>query len=450
MDRMKRISEMLKREISFIMQSDIDDPRVREVTVTKVDVSRDLRNATVFCLLSPDEKDKGSIFKGLKSAGGYIRGVLAGRVELKFVPRISFAEECQDKDRSLDSIFEKIEAEQAEYQRVQMEGQVMEKDIISKIVEVLKERDDFLITAHVNPEGDSVGSQIALWIMLEKMGKNAVMVQQDPVPSNLRFLKGAGSLMRQIPEDLVPRTVVVLDCPVKERTGKVARALSGEEFIVNIDHHVSNEYFGDINWVEPGVSSVGEMVFHLAVEAGIEIDADMANPLYTAILTDTGMFNYSNTSRATHEIAGRLISCGAEAQRVHANVYESKTFKEVRLLGRVLTTLEVDDAGKIAHMVLTREMYREEGIDAAATDEFINFPRSIEGVEVAIFFKEDASFERRVNISFRSKGKYDVNVLASRFGGGGHPKASGCVIDCALEDAREKVLAEARRLIEEE
>ena len=274
--------------------------------------------------------------------------------------------------------------------------------------------------------------------------------QQDPVPANLRFLKGSGSLMRQIPEDLVPRTVVVLDCPIKERTGKVARALSGEEFTINIDHHVSNEYFGDINWVEPGVSSVGEMVFHLAVEAGVEIDADLAEALYTAILTDTGMFNYSNTSRATHEIAGRLISCGADPQRIHGSVYESKTFHEVRLLGRVLTILQIDAGGAISYMVLTRSMYREEGIDTAATDEFINFPRSIEGVEVAIFFKEDASFEGRVNISFRSKGKYDVNLLASRFGGGGHPKASGCVIDCALEEAKEKVLAEARRLMEGE
>jgi bifunctional oligoribonuclease and PAP phosphatase NrnA len=449
-DRMKRISEMLKREISFIIQSEIDDPRIREVTVTEVDVSRDLRNATVFCLFSPDESDKDAIFKGLKSAGGFIRGELARRVEIKFVPRISFAEDRQDKDRSLDDIFEKIEAEQAEYQRVQMEGQVMEKDMIRKIVEVLRERDDFLITAHVNPEGDSVGSQIALWVMLEKMGKNAVMVQQDPVPSNLRFLKGSGSMMRQVPEDIVPRTVVMLDCPIKERTGKVARALSGEEFIINIDHHVSNEYFGDINWVEPGMSSVGEMVFHLAVEAGVEIDTDLANPIYTAILTDTGMFNYSNTSRATHEIAGKLISFGADPQKIHGNVYESKTFKEVRLLGRVLTTMEIDAGGEISHMVLTRDMYREEGIDSAATDEFINFPRSIEGVEVAIFFKEDASFEKRVNISFRSKGKYDVNTLASRFGGGGHPKASGCVIDCSLEEAREKVLAEARRLMEGE
>jgi len=226
--------------------------------------------------------------------------------------------------------------------------------------------------------------------------------------------------------------------------------LSGEEYVINIDHHISNEYFGDINWVEPGVSSVGEMVFNIAVEAEVEISKSMAESLYAAIVTDTGMFNYSNTSRATHEVAGQLISCGVDPKEVHRSIFESKTLHEVRLLGRVLATLETSAEGAISFMSLTRSMYRAEGVDAAATDEFINFPRSIKGVEVAIFFKEDASFDGRVNISFRSTGKYDVNVLASRFGGGGHPKASGCVVDGDLEDAKQKVLAEAQKIMDEQ
>ena len=319
---------------------------------------------------------------------------------------------------------------------------------MDKVIEVLKERDDFLITAHVNPEGDSIGSQLVVYNILRKLGKKAVVVDHDDVPDNLRFLPGSGDIKKGLPEGLEAGTVIVLDCPVKERVGSVVGAVEGAALVVNIDHHVSNEHFGDVNWVESSSSSVGEMLFHLALEIGVGIDRDLATLIYAAIVTDTGMFNYSNTKQGTHRVAGELIKSGVDPKAVHREIFEKKSLHEIRLLGRALTTLEVESGGALAHMSLTREMYRSEGVSSVSTDEFINYPRSVKGVEVAVFFKEGDVPGGKVNVSFRSTGKINVNEVAARFGGGGHKQAAGCVLEGSMDKAKEKVLNEVRRTLE--
>jgi bifunctional oligoribonuclease and PAP phosphatase NrnA len=449
MGRVDRVSESLRREIAIIIQSELNDPRIAGVTVTRVEVTKDLKYARVYCVFPEDQGALPGVIEALTRASGFIRGELASKIEMKFVPNLRFFEEKEEKKRDrIDALFEVVEKEHAEFQRTRMEGRVMDRESMLKVIEALRQKDDFMITSHVNPEGDSVGSQIALFSMLEGMGKNVVMVQQDPVPDNLRFLRGSGSVMREIPGDFIPRTLVILDCPVKERSGKAIRALTGEEFTINIDHHVSNEYFGDLNWVESGMSSAGEMVYNIVSEMGYEIDPATAEALYAAILTDTGMFNYENTSRATHEAAGDLISKGVRTNEVHKQIYESKLPGELRILGKVLSTLELFCDGAIACISMTRQMCIEENVDVPSTDEFINFPRAIKGVAISIFLKEDSSFDGRVNVSFRSSGQCDVNSLAARFGGGGHPKASGCVIDGSIENAKADIVKAAGDIVE--
>ncbi len=324
----------------------------------------------------------------------------------------------------------------------------MDEKSLNRVLEVFKEKDNFLITAHINPEGDSVGSQLAIHALLKKLGKRSAVVNHDEVPENLLFLPGSRSILREVPRDFKAEVLVVVDCPVKERTGRVHGLVEGEPFVVNIDHHVSNEFFGDVNWVEPEASSVGEMIFSLIKNLGITVDKDLATVIYAAIVTDTGMFNYDNTSSNTHKVAGELIASGVNPKTMHKEIFESKSTAEVRLLGRALTTLEVEHGGRLAQMTLTRDMYRQEGVDIISTDEFINFPRSIRGVEVAVFFKEGG--DSSVNVSFRSSGRVDVNVLASHFGGGGHAQASGCLIECTLSEAKEKVLSEVRKSLDRE
>jgi len=323
----------------------------------------------------------------------------------------------------------------------------LDNNPVDKVIEVIRERDDFLITAHVNPEGDSVGSQLALFDLLEKLGKKAIIVDNDGVPANLRFLPGNERIVSALPEDIKPRVALILDCPVKFRAGSVVPDVDRTELVVNIDHHVSNEFFGDVNWVDPEASSVGEMIYRLYEAMEVEVDAGGALSMYTAIVTDTGMFNYENTSARTHTVASELMKKGVKPARVFHHVYEDKSPEQTRMLGRVLQTVEITDGGKVASMALTASMYDEEGISDVPTEEFINHVRAIKGVEVAIFFKQRTDERDKVDISFRSSGRVDVNHIASRLGGGGHTCASGCKLECGLEGAKEKVLEEVRKAV---
>lgn len=324
----------------------------------------------------------------------------------------------------------------------------MNNEGMSEVIEVLRKKDHFLITAHVNPEGDSIGSQLAMFHLLKKLGKKAVMVNHDRVPDNLRFLPGSSQVLSELPMDFIPATAIILDCPVMERAGTVTEHLSDIEEIVSIDHHISNEYFGDVNWVDPGASSAGEMLYRLASEMGMEIDRDMAHAIYAAIVTDTGMFNYDNTSAETHSIAAELIRKGVSPKRMYSEIFEKRSAPQVKLLGKALSTMKFDEEGAVAYMVLTRQMFSEENVKSVSTDEFINYPRSVKGVKVAVFFKESVENPGAINVSFRSTGD-DINVdeVASRFGGGGHKKASGCVLKGTLDEVKEKILTEIRRTI---
>ena len=448
-DRMDRVSKTIKREISLILQERVSNPRVRHVTITRVEVSRDLRSAKVFCLLPEGDDEKKSIMNGLSSASGFIRSELAHHLEIKYTPKLTFLEDSQkDRKESIDSLFEQIEQEHIEKRRQNAEGLVMDNENMKKVIDAFKARDNFLIAAHVNPEGDSIGSQLAVSYILRKLGKTSFMVNQDDIPDNLKFLSGTDEMYKAIPDGFTPETFVVVDCPVKERTGNTFHQLTGEEFVINIDHHISNEYFGNVNWVEPELSSVGEMLFHIIKEMDLEMDPDAAIAIYCSIVTDTGMFNYDNTSSITHQIVGELISKGADPKTIYSQIFENKDISQIRMLGKALTTLTVEAAGALAYMSITKKMYDEEGVDSVPTDEFINYPRSIKGVEVAVFFKESVDAKNKVNVSFRSTGKYDVNVIASHFGGGGHPKASGCVLNCGLQEAMERVLEEVKSELE--
>jgi len=323
------------------------------------------------------------------------------------------------------------------------------KDMES-VMEKVREGDDFIITSHVNPEGDSAGSQLAFFYALKKIGKNAVMVSQDDLPDNLKFLPGADSIGSESPEGFSPGVAIVLDCPVKERIGGVKRYLTEQVFVINIDHHVSNEFFGDVNWVEPAMSSVGEMAYHIIKGLGVEIDGNIAKAIYAAIITDTGMFNYDNTSGGTHEVVADLIDKGVKPITMHKEIFEKKSMMQIKMLGRVMAGIRVEENGLVAHISLTREMLREEGLTNVATDEFINYPRSIKGVEVAVFFKESVGDDRLVSVSFRSNGEVDVNEVATRFGGGGHKNASGCLISADLSEARDMVLNEVKEFLKGE
>ena len=196
------------------------------------------------------------------------------------------------------------------------------------------------------------------------------------------------------------------------------------------------------------MSSVGEMIFHLAKAIDPKlIDKNSAEAMYAAIVTDTGMFNYENTSAVTHNAVSEIIALGVSPPSMYSDIFEQKSSAEIRLLGRVLSTLMITEEKNIAYMTLTKETLKDESAENVPTDGFINFARSIKGVEVGIFFRENVSLEDHINVSFRSSGEIDVNKVAAHFKGGGHPKASGCVLNMPLEDAKIEVISRVKKAL---
>ncbi|MFA6141692.1 MAG: bifunctional oligoribonuclease/PAP phosphatase NrnA [Candidatus Omnitrophota bacterium] len=316
---------------------------------------------------------------------------------------------------------------------------------MKQIVEAIKKHDNFLITAHINLEGDSLGSQLAMKQLLDSLGKKSFILDSDPIPEHYGFLPGTNKVSNDIAKRPDFDAAIILDCPTLKRTGKVKDVITKDKFIINIDHHVSNEKFGSVNWVDSNASSAGEIVYKLFKEMGVALTKESALCLYIAILTDTGSFNYENTSGATHEIAGELLGYGLEPARVSESVYETKTIDEIKFLGMVLATIKINKAGDVAYLEITRPMMQHTGTAPAKSEGFVNYARSINHVKVAVIFREDP--DGKINISFRSKSDVDVNLIASSFGGGGHTKASGCVIEGKLADVEKKVLAKIEEVL---
>ncbi|NQT45920.1 MAG: bifunctional oligoribonuclease/PAP phosphatase NrnA [Candidatus Omnitrophica bacterium] len=318
---------------------------------------------------------------------------------------------------------------------------------IDDIIKVIEKHKSFLVTAHINPEGDAIGSQLAIASLLRQLGKEVRIIDNDSVPETLKWLPGAKEI--ELSKDIKEckfDAALVLDSPNIERIGDVARLTKGSD-IVNIDHHVSNEKFAKIRWVDPHMSSCGEMVFHIYKAMKEAIPIDSAMNMYIAIATDTGSFRYSNTSGDTHNVAAELIKMGIKPEEISEKIYEQKDFASVKLIGECVSTVQVTPDKRIAYLEARRDMFKRTGSRPEDTENFINFARMIKGVDVAIFFRE--ADDGKTHVSFRSKGNFDVNTLATAFDGGGHRKASGCTLDLDLEKAKKKVLKKTKEMLSE-
>ena len=307
---------------------------------------------------------------------------------------------------------------------------------LSAICRVLREKDRFLVACHENPEGDAIGSELALALALRKMGKTATVLNADPVPANLLFLPGAGTVV--FTEDGSKYDVaVVVDCGSPERTGRVGQELRKCPLLVNIDHHRTNGDLGELALVDPDAAATGLLIHRVLSAMGYEIGLDVATNIYVAVLTDTGSFHYGSSSPEAFEVAGEMVRRGVDPWAVAEQVYETQSARRLRLLGRVLDSLEVSADGRVACITTTREDLREFASGKDALEGFINYPRSIVGVEVAVSFREEEGGVFRV--SFRSKGRVDVSAVAARFGGGGHRNAAGCTVPGTLADVKKRV-----------
>ncbi|OGU13399.1 MAG: phosphoesterase [Geobacteraceae bacterium GWC2_53_11] len=307
---------------------------------------------------------------------------------------------------------------------------------VQQIIEVIRNNSSFLLTTHEGPDGDAIGSSLALASFLRSIGKDVTVHYQDPVPDLYAFLPGADTVLSHIP-DRDYDVAVVLDIGERKRAGAEFCAFSRVTTTINLDHHLSCDNFADFNIIDSQAAATGILVYRIAHAFGYRFDRDTALCIYVAIITDTGSFRYSNANREAFTVAGEMIECGVNAWDVAEQLYENQPQKRLELLAKCLPTLEVFKDGQAASVTVSLDMYAATGADSELTDGFVNYPRSIRGVEVAIFFRQIDPLKWK--IGFRSKGKVNVAAFSKALGGGGHHNAAGCTVDGSLADVKATV-----------
>ena len=308
------------------------------------------------------------------------------------------------------------------------------------IMSVINDSRRVLVASHIDPDGDALGTQLAFAAFLTHLGKEVFLVRDNDMPWKYRFLHGISDIPtvdKYQKADLFD-TAVILECPNISRIGRASELLNGGIRIVNIDHHRDNSVFGEVNWINSGASSVGEMTVEFFEQVGFAIDSHVAEQLYTAIMTDTGRFRYRSTSPRTMEIAGKLIGDGADPQRICDYVYYNLQPSTMQLIGKVLNSIEFHNEGTICLLSLTKSMLSESGADESESDGLVDYTLYNAGVIVGALFKEIDP--EKTKVSLRSKDGINVSAIASRFGGGGHFNASGCTINLPLNKAKQQLL----------
>lgn len=309
-------------------------------------------------------------------------------------------------------------------------------DPLKSVLDVIHTNEHFLVVSHTSPDGDAVGSTMAMGKILENAGKTVTYFNVDPIPYNFRFLDPSNRWVTEIEPTASFDVTIMLDCGEKHRIGEVPSNLWGSSVMV-VDHHKTYDpTFADVYFRDVDAAATGELVFHIGQALGC-IDEDVAKSLYTCLVTDTGSFRYSNTTKKTFEIAGELVGRGVNPWDVTSAIYESQPRERLTMLARVLSTLEYSPCGRLAFLRLDDQLQRMSS-DPALIDGFINYARSVQGVEVATQMTENHS-DGTWRISFRSRGRVDVSALAAHFGGGGHHNAAGCTLEGTAEFVQEKL-----------
>ena len=300
-----------------------------------------------------------------------------------------------------------------------------------RVCEALLRYRRIVVTSHMRPDGDSIGSSLALAWALRELGIDARVVHRDPPTPQLAEFPGTGDIEvgGAIPQGT--EAVVVLECGDLARTG-----LSGFDGlpVINVDHHPGNTGYGDVHWFDGTAAALGEMVFEIIAELGVPLTPQMATQLFVAVVTDTGSFKYPGVSPRTFSVSARLVEAGADPVSVARKLYDSHSLGRLRLQGAILQTLEVEQDGRLALLTLTDAMLAASGSAPDETDGLINLPLTVKSIQAVACFKEAGDGQWRV--SLRSKGDIDVGRVARGFGGGGHRNASGCTLQGSLDRVR--------------
>lgn len=319
-----------------------------------------------------------------------------------------------------------------------MGGMKAPEDLLRRV----RQGNRFLLTSHINPDGDAIGSELGLARLLRRMGKGAVVWNRDETPTIYRPLPGSDRVHNgaEPPAGFpdVFDAAIVLECPSPDRTGLEEHLTALP--ILNIDHHLGNQHYGAINWVDTAAPAVGEMVYRLAQGLKLSLEPETASCLYLTLVTDTGGFRFSNATAVAFEAAASLVRDGAHPEQVSQWLYESQPLPVMRLVGEMLQTLQIHEEGRIATARLVPEMFAKVGASPGDSEGLIDYPRSIAGVEAVSLIRQREDGTHKV--SLRSRGEVDVEKIARHHGGGGHRNAAGYVLEGDGEEVRRQVVAD--------
>lgn len=306
----------------------------------------------------------------------------------------------------------------------------------------IREQDDFLVVAHVQPDGDAAGSTFAVAWMLQSLNKRFTLINEGRIPDKFMYMAGTHAVIEyeKAPPERKFAAVISVDCADFGRIGLVSECFEPERKLLNIDHHATNDGFGTVNLVRSDAAATVEVLYDLALELNLEFTPELNDCIYTGLLTDTGGFRYSNTTPKVMQIAADMLARGVKGHELAERLLETMTLGQISLLKRSLNTLSFAHSNKVAWLSVTLDDLSATDASSEDMDGLVNYARNVEGVEVGMLFKEKEP--GIVKVSFRSGGLADVAALAQKFGGGGHVKAAGCTIRGSMSEAVERVVRE--------
>ena len=307
--------------------------------------------------------------------------------------------------------------------------------MLSQVVELIEKKDRFAITSHIRPDGDSLGSSLGFYWLLRALDKDVEVIMRDPAPHSYQKLPGSDAIRVTAAVDRPYDAVFVIECSDIDRPGLIDLE---KQFVVNIDHHSTTELFGTINWIDSTASAVGEMIYNLCKATGVRVTTEIAECVYTALLTDTGSFHYSNTTERTFKIASELVRVGVRPAKSAEAIFGNYQWPKIELLSHVLATAKRDETGHVAWMRQTLAMQQQTNACEEDADGFVNFPLTVGDVNAVALFKECSPGVYRT--SLRSKGDVNVAKVAEQFGGGGHRNAAGCTLTGQLEEVEKQLV----------
>jgi bifunctional oligoribonuclease and PAP phosphatase NrnA len=316
---------------------------------------------------------------------------------------------------------------------------------LQAVAEALRAHDRFLVTTHENPDGDALGSLLSTTLALRQLGKDVQMYLYgaSPLPREYGFME-LDELRRELPADTAERVLVAVDCAKADRLGPNPVVLEQAASVIDIDHHHDNTRFGDVNLIVPDASSTGEVLRDVFRELGVALTPELAEPLYIALVTDTGRFQYTNTTPKALRLAAELVEAGADVHRVFQGVYESVEFAKLKLLARALDRAQIYEGGRVVVSYLLRTDFGEVGAVEPYSEGIIDYLRAVEGAWLAVLIREPPRSDgpsRRVSLR-SSIDELDVSAIARKSGGGGHRQAAGCSSEASIEEITDFVRRE--------